>query len=173
MNFFRNFFGQRTIPEASVAHQPAVNRYVALTIETVGFSTSVDELRLYARDYSGYVREAALNRCVELGWPELLPLVAERLNDWVPEVRHMARKALMTLLPLVAASQILAVVPVILRLNSGGRGDHVVWLTQFEAELIQTVCVEEFVAAATGPDIKWLVHPCTCSNSISCSKQAR
>jgi hypothetical protein len=49
-------------------------------------------------EYSGYDREAALARCVELRSWDNLPGMVERLNDWVPQVRKAAQVALTTLL---------------------------------------------------------------------------
>jgi len=124
----------------------------ALLREIAG-TDSIPLLSEYARHYSGYVRQAVLERCVELARPELLPVVAERLNDWVPQVRDAARTALMTLLPFVPAAQLMATLPVILRLHSAGRGDYSAWLTKFEQTLLQTVAVSDICAAARSTDI--------------------
>lgn len=40
--------------------------------------------------YSGYVRQAALDRAAELRSLDLLPAIVDRLNDWVPQVRQRA-----------------------------------------------------------------------------------
>lgn len=120
----------------------------------IASSDSVPLLAEYSRDGSGYVRQAVLARCVELARPELLAVVAERLNDWVPQVRSAARTALVALLPFVPAPQLMAALPIILRLHSVGRGDYADWLEDFEQTLLQSVTVHDICAAARGSDLQ-------------------
>ncbi|MFS2007542.1 hypothetical protein ACEN9F_28435 [Duganella sp. CT11-25] len=169
MNIFRALFGKAKTPvhvnsavrtaESSLpaAGEPPTDTtpsYLAPAIWIARNADTVSDLEEGCRHYSGYVREAALRRCVELAWPESLPLVVDRLNDWVPQIRDLARQALMTLLPFVSAPQLLSVLPPILRLHSAGRVNHGEWMKQFELALIQTVAAGELVAAAQGPDVK-------------------
>lgn len=127
--------------------------YLDQVFHAVARASSVDALSNYARYYSGYVREAAIRRCIDLAQPEMLPLVVERLNDWVPQIRDVARQALLVLLPLVSVGQLLSVLPAMWRLHGVGRGDTSEWLSQFELALIQRVSAAGFVAAAQGADI--------------------
>jgi HEAT repeat protein len=150
MNIFKTLFGFKKLADAST---PARNYYDRALHEITG-TDSIQLLSEYTRDYSGYVRQAALKRCVELARPELLPVVADRLNDWVPQVRHAARTALITLLPFVPAPELLAVLPVILRLHSAGRDDYAEWLEKFEQILLQMVTVGDICEAARSQDIK-------------------
>jgi hypothetical protein len=168
MNIFRALFGKKktsdvpiraaTVPVARVPpvaqEIPPEGSYFKAALQAAGGATSLEDLTVYAGHSSGYVREAALRRCVELARPELLPLVVDRLNDWVPQIRDMARRALLTLLPFVSASQMLSALPDILQLHSVGRVNHDEWLKQFELILIQTVAPGEFIVAAQGPDVK-------------------
>lgn len=125
--------------------------------ETLRMIAGTDSLSLlidYAADHSGYVRQAVLSRCAELARPEFLPVVADRLNDWVPQVREAARNALLALLPAVPATQLMAILPVILRLHSAGRGDYADWLGSFEQTLLRTITMEDVLAAAHDTNLK-------------------
>jgi hypothetical protein len=129
-------------------------RHLNEVLQMIASSDSVPLLAEYSRDGSGYIRQAVLARCVELARPELLPVVAERLNDWVPQVRSAARTALVALLPFVPAPQLMAALPVILRLHSAGRGDYAEWLEDFEQTLLQSVTVDDICAAARDNDLQ-------------------
>ncbi|MGO4382590.1 hypothetical protein AB4Z19_30410 [Pseudoduganella sp. RAF19] len=158
MKILRFLFGQRNEPTASTVshaeHRYQPDRYVAGRIQEARSASNVEELQALARDYSGYVREAAISRCVELALPELFALVAERLNDWVPQVRHLARKALVTMLPFVPSSQVLSTLPAILLVHSPGRDEYSRWLNAFEMAVIETIPVEELISNAKGKSIK-------------------
>ncbi len=150
MNIFKTLFGFKKLADALTS----ARNYDERALHEIASTDSIPLLSEYTRDYSGYVRQAALKRCVELARPELLPVVAERLNDWVPQVRHAARTALITLLPFVPVTQLMAVLPVILRLHSAGRDDYAEWLEKFEQTLLQTVTVTDICAAARSQDIQ-------------------
>ncbi len=150
MNIFKTLFGFKKLADASTL---ARNYYDRVLPEIAG-TDSIPLLSEYTRDSSGYVRQAALERCVELARPELLPVVADRLNDWVPQVRHAAQTALVTLLPFVPTPQLMAVLPIILRLRSAGRDDYAEWLEKFEQTLLQMVTVANICEAARSQDIK-------------------
>ncbi len=158
MNIFSAIFGSRKRVMPSC---PPVETYgYANLIDEISQSDSVALLTECARLHSGYVREAALRRCVRLALPELFPVIVERLNDWVPQVRQTARTAIITLLPLVPTAQILAELPAILRLHSGGRGDHAAWLEHFEAVLVQASRCDDIVAAVQSADVR-VARACT------------
>lgn len=129
-------------------------RHLNEVLQMIASSDSVALLAEYSRDGSGYVRQAVLARCVELARPELLTVVAERLNDWVPQVRSAARTALVALLPFVPAPELMAALPVILRLHGTGRGDYAEWLEAFEQTLLQSVTIDDICAAARGDDLQ-------------------
>lgn len=151
MNIFSAIFGAK---KTAIPSSPrSAWRHYAAVIDEIGQSNSVDRLREWSCYHSGYVREVALRRCVELALPELFSAVVARLNDWVPEVRQVARTAIVTLLPRVPPEQILAELPVILRLHSGGRGDHANWLDQFETILIQAMVADHIILAAQGDNV--------------------
>ena len=106
---------------------------------------SVEELARMGANYSGYVREAVVKRCVELRDPAVLPVVAARLNDWVEQVRDAARLAMVSLTPSMPASAQLQVLPTILDLARMSRTDHSQWQAHYEALLLQTMSPEDFV----------------------------
>ncbi|MYM24634.1 hypothetical protein GTP46_18520 [Duganella sp. FT135W] len=119
-----------------------INHYYAELFKKISTTESAEFLLQHAAHPTCYMREVVLKRIVELALPELLPVVVERLNDWVPQVQRAARTALMTLLPFLPASQLLAAMPMILRWHSAGRADYAGWLEKFELTLIRagTVC---------------------------------
>jgi hypothetical protein len=124
-----------------------------MQLKSLSTCISTEELAAFASDYSGYVRQATLKRCVELARSDLLPIVVERLNDWVQEVRHSARSALITLLPVTNTPQLLETLPSILRLRYVGRTDHSEWVALYEKNLIQCATVQELTEGALGSDV--------------------
>ncbi|GGY98442.1 hypothetical protein ACFFTM_20375 [Pseudoduganella plicata] len=48
----------------------------------IRLTTDARALTVALRDYCGYVRQAAIERCIEIGSRENLAGIAERLNDW-------------------------------------------------------------------------------------------
>lgn len=154
MKIFRTLFGQRKLSAPSATSSSTAQSYLVAILNDVRVCTTIPHLASYLRDYSGYVREAALARCIELGALELLPAIAERLNDWVPQVRQAARSALMTLLPFVPTAQLLALLPVVFRLINASRADHTAWIAQFELAFIRQVDVGDLTNAVHGRDVK-------------------
>lgn len=160
MKTLSSLFGSKSPPTTVSSEQQAVDRHVSPDRHTLSHiqeamscSTPYD-LQFYIRHCSGYHREAALARCVELRLPELLDVVAIRVNDWVPQVRRMARKALMATLPYASPSQVLPLLPKIFSLHGSGRGEDSNWLEEFVRVLGRTFPVEAFIAGLNGPDIK-------------------
>lgn len=126
--------------------------YFELVLRTVRGTDSVEVLLEYATHPSGYVREAVLRRCIALKPVALLPAVAARLHDWVPQVRLAAREALAVLLPQASAAELGAVLHDILRLHTHGRGDSAEWLTGFETTLSQQISLADLCALARADD---------------------
>lgn len=153
MKIITALFGRK----APISHTPgrstSVNTYIEMQLKSLSTCISTEELAAFAGDYSGYVRQATLKRCVELARSDLLPIVVERLNDWVQEVRHSARSALITLLPVTNTPQLLATLPSILRLRYVGRADHSEWVALYEKNLIQYATVQELTEGALGSDV--------------------
>jgi len=99
-------------------------------------STDENELAIAMRDYCGYVRQAAVERCVEIGSWENLAGIAERLNDWVSEVRMAARSAMLSLVTSEALPKLLVILPAVQRLLCKSRVDHSEWVGKFGAALL-------------------------------------
>lgn len=87
--------------------------------------------------YSGYVREAGIARCVEIGDPRFLAPIADRLNDWVPQVRKVAGDGLLTLLATTPAELFVPLLPKLRSLTQAMRTDHGPWLAKFEQRLVR------------------------------------
>ncbi|MEM5318183.1 hypothetical protein, partial [Paraburkholderia sp. JHI869] len=104
--------------------------------------------------YSGYVREAAIGRAVELGDSSSLDSIAKRVNDWVPEVRRAATSALLTLLATVPAEHFVPIIPRLRGLMLATRTDHRSWLFEFERRLVEAGGTKAIVAAMTGTDFR-------------------
>ena len=130
------------------------DKYFTEFLEAVESGNSIPALIKASRDYSGYIRQAAIARVLELGHPEFLPAIAARLNDWVPQVRDAARLALLTLLPAMPQDAVLAILPAIAGLRDAGRHDHAQWLETFERVLLQHFEPQFFADGALGGKTK-------------------
>lgn len=115
---------------------------------------SVPDLTAAMADYSGYTRQGAIARAVTLRHVELLPSIAARLNDWVPQVRDAARAALITLLPTTAPQAMLALAPAIVHLRKAGRHDHTAWVNTFERALIAQLTPKVLLEGIGSTDAK-------------------
>ncbi len=154
MNILTALFGQKKSSGSLGAKPSSHQLYLAGIREAVDSCTLTPDLVAFVNHYSGFIRHAAIARCVELGWPGLLPVVAGRLNDWVPQVRDAARSTVMTMMPLVSSIQLLATVPCVMQLLDAGRTDHAQWVVQFEHEVIRLVDVRDLLAATRGFNAK-------------------
>ncbi len=149
MNIFTALF-QRVKPTAEQTNSV----YFKQLLQDAKSSNSMPDLIRFMRDYNGYVRQAAIARSVTLADAELLPEIVERLNDWVPQVRDAARSAVLTLLPLMPAQQVIGLLPAFMKLYSAGRSDHRQWLAVCERDLLKWVPIDDLVAGIESADIK-------------------
>jgi hypothetical protein len=111
------------------------------------------DIEPFADHYNGYVRQAAIARCVALNTPGLLPIAASRLNDWVPQVRDAARAAIITLASVSDANELLSILPGVLRLHAARRTDHTEWITAFEAMLTRRLSAQDLTTGISSPNI--------------------
>ncbi|HEX7913177.1 MAG TPA: hypothetical protein VF534_34510 [Paraburkholderia sp.] len=123
-------------------------------IETLSASTDRELVTACISHYSGYLREAAIGRAVELGGSSFLESIAERVNDWVPEVRRSATNALLTLLAIVPAHHFVPLIPRLRGLMLATRADHRTWLLEFEQRLLQAGGSAAVIEAMTGADFR-------------------
>lgn len=155
MNLIAKIFGIRsplTVPAHTVYLLPGQPMPLGAALQIIAKSTDHEFVGRCMSHYSGYVREAAIGRAVELGGSGLLELITERVNDWVPEVRRAAANALLTLLATVAAEHFVRFIPRLRGLMLATRADHRSWLFEFERRLVESGGTEAIVAALTGAD---------------------
>lgn len=119
-------------PSRDVHAAQYLNRALAEAREAL----TVAALSQSLRHSSGYVREAALARCVALHSWENLPDMVERLNDWVPQVRAAAQIALKALLTPTTVPQMLKALPPVRALLRKSRVDHSAWIADFGRSMI-------------------------------------
>lgn len=93
---------------------------------------SVQQLLRLTTDYSGHVRQAALERLNPSSSPEVLRAILLRLNDWVPQVRHAARAVAWTFLSKEYAEVLITCLPDILALKVRNREDHTPFLLEVQ-----------------------------------------
>lgn len=74
--------------------------------------------------YSGHRREKAIRKLHKIQDPKAIPLLVERANDWVPEVRQAALEALEVFLHQKYASAWLQNIGQIVQLSKKTRADH-------------------------------------------------
>lgn len=151
MSILTYLFGQKRIDD-TVSDVPY--SYSNEYFRDVESGYSIPALIEATRDYSGYIRQAAIARAVKLGHPEFLPALAARLNDWVPQVRDAARSALITLLPMMPQDAVLTILPALAGLHNAGRHDHAAWLETFERVLLQHVEPRFFADGVLGGERK-------------------
>lgn len=73
---------------------------------------------------NGLVREAAVRELGEQPSPEALTALLERLNDWVPQIRTLAKAALQRYLTSEHATELLYALPQLMALAGRQRDDH-------------------------------------------------
>ena len=141
MNLFTSLFGRA-----------AAAQYPGDPVLLAGRCASLDELGEFLSHRSGYVREAAVARTVQLRGAGALQALMPRLNDWVPQVRDAAQRAVLTLLPFAEPEEWTACLGQLWRLRQKSRWDHSRWIAQLEIELAARLGVARLRAAVQGAD---------------------
>ncbi|WP_460910778.1 hypothetical protein [Paraburkholderia jirisanensis] len=157
MNLIAKLFGSRShlnAPAQTVYLFPDESISLRAALELVVTSSDNQFVAQCISHYSGYIREAAIGRAVELGGIPFLGSIAERVNDWVPEVRRAATNALLTLLATVPAEQFVLLIPRLRGLMLATRTDHRSWLFEFERRLVESGGAKAIVAAVTATDFQ-------------------
>ncbi|MFL1501053.1 PBS lyase [Pseudomonas sp. O64] len=88
-----------------------------------------------SRHYNGFIREVAVRELCRQSSPEALAALTERLNDWVPQVRDMARAGLAPYLCSPQATALLYVLEPVMALAACQRVDHAPTLAAIRAVL--------------------------------------
>ncbi|WP_316868450.1 hypothetical protein [Ralstonia wenshanensis] len=96
----------------------------------------------------------AITRAIDLGGSSCLELIIERVNDWVLEVRKIARQGLRALLFTVPSEHFVSLLPKIRSLAAATRTDHRSWLLEFEQQLVQVGGATAIIAAMAGADFR-------------------
>ncbi|WP_110995222.1 HEAT repeat domain-containing protein [Pseudomonas sichuanensis] len=84
---------------------------------------------------NGFVREVAVRELSNSPSPEALLALIERLNDWVPQVRHLAEIGMQAYLKREHVSSLLFALGPLMALAVRRRGDHEVTLAKVQALL--------------------------------------
>lgn len=88
-----------------------------------GMPTSLKELTQLSNSYNGYEREAALRKLIKLQDPSTIPILIERVNDWVGVIRKVAQEALLNFLN-THPQTLIKNLPAIFNLQKRRRHDH-------------------------------------------------
>ncbi|MGI4849202.1 MAG: hypothetical protein ACRYGK_13830 [Janthinobacterium lividum] len=113
---------------------------------------SVELLRQAMSSANGYLREAAVYRSLASANPALLPDLARRINDWVPEVSLAAGSAMLALLERLPPSYFIAILPAVESLGASTRHDHAAWMARFYTRYTELVSPSALRRAAAGLD---------------------
>jgi hypothetical protein len=111
--------------------------WVTPDLEKVQLARNDAELVVLLSDHNGYVREAAVTRAAALLLPTILPHLIPRINDWVPEVRLAANKAVEAYLLADKFNDVLDALPSIYWLRSCERTDHTAFIDHLEKFLVK------------------------------------
>jgi HEAT repeat protein len=84
----------------------------------------LDDLLLMVEHPNGFKRENAIRRLGMLGNPIALPKLIVRMNDWVPQVREVAKEALLNLMTSKNAEAFAESLPDLYHLNICSRDNH-------------------------------------------------
>jgi HEAT repeat protein len=103
-----------------------------------GRQENIDELLKSANSWNGFERERAVKQLGVIGDISALPLFIKRANDWVPQVRTAAYKALESLLVERNASVFIEMLPNIYHLENCQRDEHRNLIEAIELFLLRT-----------------------------------
>lgn len=157
MPLLAKLFGTRSpseVPQYPIYLYPGHAVALRVALDAVAASHDPAQLCEWTNHHSGYVRETAIARSVELGKPECLPCLAGRLNDWVPQVRRAAADGLLTLLATIPAEHFIPLLPRLRGLTEAKRTDHAAWLFRFEQQLIRAGGRAGILDAIHSPDLR-------------------
>lgn len=101
-----------------------VKEWLDSLLQASPYDLSEERLCELACDDNGYVRESATRALAQSGTPLALGALVERLNDWVPQVRRVAREAVNDYLDPARLPAILGNLPGFLNLQRKARADH-------------------------------------------------
>lgn len=106
-------------------------------LKLLRINESLDDLHEQANDWNGHEREKAVERLGEIGSVSSIPVLLKRANDWVPQVRESAKKALLTLCTSQNVDAFVLHLPRLFHLQTCSRADHRALTDQIIAYLIR------------------------------------
>jgi len=117
-------------------------------------TTHIEQLQPYLAHRDGYIRQAAVEYCGRQAPTGAVARLVERLNDWVPQVRAAARRALEAVLPQAAVADLCNALPAAYALLHARRDTHAGWVAAFERTVIDQADTPSLVEALLGHDIQ-------------------
>lgn len=113
---------------------------------------SATRLAVLTMHWSGYIREAAVRKMIENHQSYSFPYLLLRLNDWVPEIRDLARVALESKRKPEYAKLWMEHIMLVERLQICGRDSFEVWIESIYNLLRQKECRYVVHTARLSPD---------------------
>ncbi len=117
-----------------------------------GSSESLYALGLLSFHWSGYVREAAVGRLARRPDAGAIAFLLLRANDWVPQVRNRAKKALTQAVSTAGPAAFARVLPFVTRLSQTRRDNHGPLLEIIDAMFEGVGGVKALRTASVSPD---------------------
>jgi hypothetical protein len=111
-----------------------------------------DSLLVMSFDADGFRREKAVRLLGIIGDPVAIPCLFKRANDWVPEVRTAARKALFLMLRSATAAAFVTTLPALMHLQVCRRDDHGELIQSVQSFLLREENIEHLIAGLQHPD---------------------
>lgn len=112
-------------------------------------SLSVEELFALAQSPNGYDREQAIKKMREKCDAIFLDALLVRVNDWVPQVRDLARETIKELMIEANREAFIEKLDLIWQLKKKGRCDHTQLLIDVSKFVLQNVSKEKLIEKAT------------------------
>ncbi|SEO78385.1 HEAT repeat domain-containing protein [Paenibacillus sp. OK076] len=113
---------------------------------------SATRLSVLTMHWSGYIREAAVRKMIENDQPYTFPYLLLRLNDWVPEIRDLAKLALERKRKPEYAKLWMENIILVERLRICGRDLFEEWIESIHNLLRQKECRYVIHSARVSPD---------------------
>lgn len=136
------------------AGNPSYTSWLERELEALHQTRGIEELARYLSHRDGYIRQAAVDYCGRLAPQGAAVKLVERLNDWVPQVRAAARRALDAVVPKAAAADLADALPAVHALLNATLERHGEWVAAFERKVVEQVGAAPLAEALLGPDVR-------------------
>lgn len=123
----------------------------AIETDTVPDEDALLLYGVYSMHRSGYVREKAVRALSQYGSSKTLPFLLLRLNDWVPQVRHLASVVLESILSQCRPVELISNLPLMDHIKSYGRADNDRLLSAIESRICEEGSYEELAEGMKNP----------------------